>query len=127
VVGLESSVRVRDFTPTDWPQAWVGGGGAAKFRAFLARELIPDVEKAFRTDGFRIVSGHSASGQFALYCLESEPALFQAYIALSPSLDWDRRSGRPGRRCLSAGARAPPARAGGSARAPRGWGKASPS
>jgi len=89
VVGLRSTVRVRDFTPTDWPRAWVGGGGAAKFRAFLARELIPEVERSFRTDGFRIVSGHSASGQFALYCLESEPALFQAYFALSPSLDWD--------------------------------------
>jgi predicted alpha/beta superfamily hydrolase len=89
VVGLDSTVRVRDFTPTDWPQAWIGGGGAAQFRAFLARELIPEVEKSLRTDGFRIVAGHSASGQFALYCLESEPALFQAYLALSPSLDWD--------------------------------------
>jgi predicted alpha/beta superfamily hydrolase len=89
VVGLNSTVRVRDFTPTDWPQAWKGGGGAAKFRAFLAKELIPEVERAFRTDGFRIVAGHSASGQFALYSLESEPSLFQAYFALSPSLDWD--------------------------------------
>lgn len=89
VVGLDSTVRVRDFTPTDWPQVWIGGGGAAKFRAFLARELIPEIEKAYRTDGFRIVAGHSASGQFALYCLEAEPALFQAYFALSPSLDWD--------------------------------------
>lgn len=89
VIGLESTVRVRDFTPTDWPEAWVGGGGAAKFRAFLAQELLPEIEKSFRTDGFRILAGHSASGQFALYCLESEPALFQAYLALSPSLDWD--------------------------------------
>ena len=89
VVGLNSTVRVRDFTPTDWPQAWKGGGGAAKFRAFLAKELLPEVERAFRTDGFRILAGHSASGQFALYALESEPSLFQAYFALSPSLDWD--------------------------------------
>jgi predicted alpha/beta superfamily hydrolase len=89
VVGVDSTVRVRDFTPTDWPRAWVGGGGAAKFRAFLAQELIPEVERSLRTDGYRILAGHSASGQFALYCLESEPELFQAYLALSPSLDWD--------------------------------------
>lgn len=89
VVGLDSTVRVRDFTPTDWPKAWAGGGGAAKFRAFLARELLPELERSFRTDGFRILAGHSASGQFALYCLESAPSLFQAYVALSPSLDWD--------------------------------------
>jgi tetratricopeptide (TPR) repeat protein len=36
-----------------------------------------------------VLSGHSAGGQFALYCLTSEPSLFKAYIALSPSLDWD--------------------------------------
>lgn len=89
IVGLDSTVRVRDFTPSDWPKAWVGGGGAVKFRTFLAKELIPEIEKSFRTDGFRAVLGHSASGQFALYCLESEPSLFQAYLALSPSLDWD--------------------------------------
>jgi uncharacterized protein len=89
VVGLDSTVRVRDFTPTDWPQAWIGGGGAVKFRSFLATELIPEIDKSYRTDGFRVVSGHSASGQFALYCLETQPTLFQGYFALSPSLDWD--------------------------------------
>ena len=89
VVGLDSTVRVRDFTPTDWPAGWVGGGGAARFRDFLSQELVPELERAYRTDGFRILAGHSASGQFALYCLESAPALFQAYVALSPSLDWD--------------------------------------
>jgi uncharacterized protein len=36
-----------------------------------------------------VLSGHSAGGQFALYCLTSDPTLFQAYFALSPSLDWD--------------------------------------
>ncbi len=91
VVAIASTVRVRDFTQTDWPQAWVGGGGAANFRRFLSTELIPAVEKAYRTDGFRTLSGHSASGQFVLYTLTSEPALFHAYVALSPSLDWDGR------------------------------------
>jgi uncharacterized protein len=38
---------------------------------------------------FRILSGHSAAGQFALYALTSEPSLFNAYFAICPSLDWD--------------------------------------
>ena len=42
-----------------------------------------------RTNGFRILSGHSAAGQFVLYTLNSEPSLFNAYFAISPSLDWD--------------------------------------
>ncbi len=89
VVAIASTVRVRDFTQSDWPKAWIGGGGAASFRRFLAAELIPQVERGYRTDGFRILYGHSAGGQFALYCLTSEPALFRAYFAFSPSLDWD--------------------------------------
>jgi hypothetical protein len=89
VVGIDSTVRVRDFTQTDWPTAWIGGGGAANFKRFLSGELLPAIERTYRTDGFRVLSGHSAGGQFVLYCLTAEPSLFQAYIALSPSLDWD--------------------------------------
>lgn len=89
VVAIDSTKRVRDFTQSDWPTAWIGGGGAANFKRFLATELIPAVERAYRTDGFRVLSGHSASGQFVLYGLTAEPALFHGYIALSPSLDWD--------------------------------------
>jgi predicted alpha/beta superfamily hydrolase len=89
VVGISSTVRVRDFTQTDWSSHWVGGGGAPKFRAFLSKELIPEIDRTYRTQDFRVLFGHSAGGQFALYCLTSEPTLFQAYILLSPSLDWD--------------------------------------
>jgi predicted alpha/beta superfamily hydrolase len=89
VVAIDSTVRIRDFTQTDWSTAWIGGGGADNFKRFLSTELIPGIERAYRTDGFRVLSGHSAGGQFALYCLTSEPSLFQAYFALSPSLDWD--------------------------------------
>ncbi|HUO85151.1 MAG TPA: alpha/beta hydrolase-fold protein, partial [Thermoanaerobaculia bacterium] len=89
VVAIDSTKRVRDFTQSDWSTAWVGGGGATNFKRFLSTELIPTIDRAYRTDGFRVLSGHSAGGQFALYCLTAEPSLFQAYIALSPSLDWD--------------------------------------
>ncbi|MBK9064802.1 MAG: alpha/beta hydrolase [Acidobacteria bacterium] len=91
VVAIASTVRIRDFTQTDWKEAWVGGGGAANFKRFLSAELVPLVEKTYRTDGFRTLVGHSAGGQFVLYTLTSEPALFHAYVALSPSLDWDGR------------------------------------
>jgi predicted alpha/beta superfamily hydrolase len=89
VVAVESTVRIRDFTQSDWSSAWVGGGGAANFKRFLSSELIPNIERTYRTDGFRVLVGHSAGGQFVLYCLASEPSLFQAYLAFSPSLDWD--------------------------------------
>ena len=89
VVAIDSTVRIRDFTQTDWPSVWVGGGGASNFKRFLSSELIPDVDRTYRTDKFRVLSGHSAGGQFALYCLTSDPSLFRAYFAISSSLDWD--------------------------------------
>ena len=89
VVALTSTVRIRDFTQTDWASHWVGGGGAENFKRFLSSELIPEIDRNYRTDGFRVLSGHSAGGQFVLYCLSAEPSLFRGYIALSSSLDWD--------------------------------------
>ena len=89
VVAITSTVRIRDYTQTDWSSHWVGGGGAEHFKRFLSTELIPAIERTYRTNRYRILWGHSAGGQFVLYALSSEPSLFNAYIALSPSLDWD--------------------------------------
>jgi hypothetical protein len=89
IVAISSTVRVRDFTQTDWSSHWIGGGGANNFKNFLSKELIPEIEKDYRTNNFHILSGHSAGGQFVLYTLSSEPSLFNSYFAISPSLDWD--------------------------------------
>jgi predicted alpha/beta superfamily hydrolase len=89
VVGIDSTQRTRDFTPTQW-EAISGGGGADRFKQFLKTELMPAVDKDYRSSGYRILSGHSLGALFTLYCLSAEPALFQAYIALAPTVDWDR-------------------------------------
>ena len=89
VVSVHSTVRVRDFTQTDWSQAWIGGGGAAHFTRFLMTELVPRIERDYRAAPFRILAGHSASGQYVLHLLATQPADFHAYLAMSPSLDWD--------------------------------------
>lgn len=89
VVSVHSTVRVRDFTQTDWPEGWIGGGGAASFTRFLMTELAPRIERDYRTAPFRILAGHSASGQYVLHQLATEPESFQAYFALAPSLEWD--------------------------------------
>jgi predicted alpha/beta superfamily hydrolase len=89
VVSVHSTVRVRDFTQTDWPQAWIGGGGAANFTRFLLTELLPRIERDYRVSPFRILAGNSASGQYVLHQLATQPGEFHAYLAIAPSLDWD--------------------------------------
>jgi predicted alpha/beta superfamily hydrolase len=51
---------------------------------FFKEELIPYIEKTYRTNDFRILYGHSVGGLFTMYALFNYPNLFTAYIAGSP-------------------------------------------
>ena len=92
VVAIESTNRLRDFYPTvnKEPQGPVGeGGGAAKFLAFVEQELMPLVNKQYRTHDYKVIAGASAAGVFALYAMQADPELFQAHIAYSPAVWWN--------------------------------------
>ncbi|MFT6787435.1 MAG: putative alpha/beta superfamily hydrolase [Pseudoalteromonas rhizosphaerae] len=92
IVAIENTNRLRDFYPTvnKEPQGPVGeGGGADKFLAFFEQELIPLVDKNYRTHDYKVISGASAGGVFALYALQAKPELFQAHIAYSPAAWWN--------------------------------------
>ena len=81
-------LRARDFTPTnmsDWPTS----GGAAAFLDFLERDIIPLIDRTYRTNpADRGLLGHSMGGLFALYTLEERPGLFQRIVAASPAAGW---------------------------------------
>lgn len=91
VVGVDSGKRIHDYTQSDWSSHWVGGGGAAAFRRFMADDLLPALDAGLRTSGERLLLAHSAAGQFALHLLATEGAHFQSYLLASPSLEWDGR------------------------------------
>lgn len=67
------------------------GGGAANFMRFFGEELIPHIDSTFRTHDYRMLVGHSFGGLFAVHALVHDPDLFDAYIAISPSLQWDEQ------------------------------------
>jgi predicted alpha/beta superfamily hydrolase len=96
VVGITNTDRTRDLTPTHVAQApdnpnarFPTSGGADKFLKFIETELIPRVEKDYRAQPFRALAGHSLGGLFAVHAMLTRPELFNAYIAVSPSLQWD--------------------------------------
>lgn len=66
-----------------------GNGGADAFLAFISDELIPYVEKNYRTRPYRILVGHSFGGLFAIHTLIEKPKLFNAYIAIDPTVSWN--------------------------------------
>jgi len=80
---------VRDLTPTRAPNYGPNSGGADKYIKFLKEELVPYIEKTYRTNSYRIVWGHSIVGNFCIYSLLSSPELFNAYITSSPFLIYD--------------------------------------
>lgn len=90
IVAIKNTHRTRDFTPTydESYNQWGISGGADNFLAFLEQELIPYINKNYRTNKFKILSGHSLSGLFAVYAMQTRPELFQAHFAFSPSLWW---------------------------------------
>ena len=93
VVGIEGTDRKRDMTAPsnsaeDRKLAPTSGCSAA-FRRFLADELRPWVDQRFRVSGETALIGESLAGLFVVETFLKEPALFDAYIAASPSLWWN--------------------------------------
>lgn len=94
VIGVVNVDRNRDFTPTHAPEQgtfrFPTSGGADRFKRFLEEELIPNVDRRYRTGPHRILCGWSFGGLFTVHTYLSQPGLFSSYLAVSPSLWWDR-------------------------------------
>jgi predicted alpha/beta superfamily hydrolase len=64
-------------------------GGAETFTKFMEEELIPYIDSKYPTTAYRTLIGHSYAGLFTINMLVNHKHLFQNYIAIDPSLDWD--------------------------------------
>ncbi|MCP5054058.1 MAG: hypothetical protein GY940_43215 [bacterium] len=89
VVGIVNTNRDRDFLSRYWKTSdWPAKTGAKEFRSFLEGELIPFMDKTYRTSSNRILVGHSLGGIFCIETFLTNPELFSAYIAVSSTLQW---------------------------------------
>lgn len=75
VVGVEQGDRSADLSRRD-----------EAFTRFLTDELLPFIDREYRTVPYRTLIGHSLGGRFALMALCRAPTHFSATIAISPSL-----------------------------------------
>lgn len=97
VVAIHNTDRNRDMTPTrsmkgpfgyEQP-AYTTTGGLPNFLRFIRSELIPHIDATYRTTRYRLFVGHSLAGLAVVETLLTAPDLFDAYVALDPSLWWD--------------------------------------
>jgi predicted alpha/beta superfamily hydrolase len=97
VVGIETKDRRRELTfpaltDTTLRRDYPTHGASDTFRAFVMREVMPWVERRYRTDGFDAVMGESLAGLFVAETFLKQPDAFDGYIAIDPSLWWDEEA-----------------------------------
>ena len=91
IVAIENTNRLRDLTP---PGLSVSGSstreGGDRFLDFIERELLPAVDRQFRTTAPRVLVGHSSGGILATYAAATRPA-FRAVVALDTPIELGER------------------------------------
>jgi len=97
IVGISNRAhRSRDLTPSQTGTLHgmaynQESGGAENFTTFMAKELIPYIESRYPVTGYRTLIGHSLGGLFTIHILVNHTELFDNFIAIDPSLDWDNQ------------------------------------
>jgi uncharacterized protein len=96
VVGIANTDRRRDLAgPTTVPQERASAphaGGSKRFRQFLRDELVPHIAAHYRITDESAIVGESLAGLFVIETLLDDPALFDTYIAVDPSLQWNTQA-----------------------------------
>ena len=97
LVGISNGEhRARDLTTSELSerrgQAYnQENGEAEKFTQFIESELIPFVEDKYPVTNYRTLIGHSYGGLFTVNMLLKHTDVFENYLAIDPSMDWDKQ------------------------------------
>jgi len=93
LVGIENTDRRRDLTgasESEYDKQYCPiTDGAKDFRAFITDELIPEINKKYRTNSKKGIIGESLAGLFVVETFFTKPETFDFYIAIDPSLWWN--------------------------------------
>ncbi|HJP62017.1 MAG TPA: alpha/beta hydrolase-fold protein [Mucilaginibacter sp.] len=99
VVGIPNTDRTRDLTPTksmlgpdgDVEKDFTNSGGGEKFISFIEKELMPHINSTYPAAPYKVFVGHSFGGLTVMNTLIHHPEMFDAYVAIDPSMWWDKK------------------------------------
>lgn len=90
IVAIENTDRERDFTVTKIKTRRTNTtGGGKNFMSFMEEELLPYLDKNYRTRPNRTLIGHSLGGLFTLNVYLDKNSAFNSFISIDPSIWWD--------------------------------------
>lgn len=95
VVAVHNVSRELDMTPpwmTDLPILMGRKPRGDRFLGFFENELIPFMEREYRTQPLRILVGHSHGGLFANYAFAARPHVFRWHLSLDAPMHLDDNS-----------------------------------
>lgn len=84
VVGIENTNRMRDLTPSLDPTK------RNPFLDFISGELMPYIEANYKAAPYKVLAGHSLGGLTAIDVLCHYPDMFNAFIAIDPSMWYEK-------------------------------------
>ncbi len=100
VVGIPNTNRMRDLSPSKPklgddpflnPAMIANAGGGEKFIDFIEKELIPYIDANYPTEPYKTFIGHSLGGLMVMHTFLHKPELFNAYVAIDPSMSWGQQ------------------------------------
>ena len=103
IVGISGKGRTYDYSPSvdtvsqreieeafGLAKGTVKTGGASQFLEVIKTEIAPFIEKHYKTNGDKGITGHSLGGLFTAYCLINSDGYFTRFGINSPSLYWSK-------------------------------------
>lgn len=94
IVGLSHRRRSWELTMAPaatwtYPPSLGEVGGADRFLDAMAADIVPWIDRTYRTQTHRTLVGHSLGGLLAWHALATRPGLFQAYVIVDASVFWN--------------------------------------
>lgn len=100
IVAITNVDRNRDYTPTKYLTNLNGSsavenhktsGGSKKFLQFIEQELLPKIERNYRTNTFKTLVGISHGGLLVGSAFLSKETSFNGFVSMDPSFWWDNQ------------------------------------
>ena len=102
IVGItQNQKNERESDCTIDPETGLPQEKGEAFFEFIGQELLPYLQKNYRTAPFKIIAGHEVTAGFLNFYLYKDNPLFNGYISLSPDLTTGMEENIPARLALA--------------------------